>query len=154
MEAIKLLYKKELLKLKNKLLLLQAHTIKKNFKKDYQSLLEELVFSKLEVDLKYKLDKLKIEYKMLFVQLELLFKKESLLEEVVLYFMHHEHLKISKVKTLNKILVSKLSRKPLLFHVKQLLTMLDFKELMLYRKFYQALTNLSDLMPVKGNSQT
>jgi chaperonin GroEL (HSP60 family) len=97
--------------------------------------LEELVFSKLEVDLKYKLDKLKIEYKMLFVQLELLFKKESLLEEVVLYFMHHEHLKISKVKTLNKILVSKLSRKPLLFHVKQLLTMLDFKELMLYRKF-------------------
>jgi hypothetical protein len=116
--------------------------------------LEELVFSKLEVDLKYKLDKLKIEYKMLFVQLELLFKKESLLEEVVLYFMHHEHLKISKVKTLNKILVSKLSRKPLLFHVKQLLTMLDFKELMLYRKFYQALTNLSDSMPVRGNSQT
>lgn len=136
------------------MLLLQAHTIKKNFKKDYQSLLEELVFSKLEVDLKYKLDKLKIEYKMLFVQLGLLFKKESLLEEVVLYFMHHEHLKISKVKTLNKILVSKLSRKPLLFHVKQLLTMLDFKELMLYRKLYQALTNLSDLMPVKGNSQT
>ena len=45
---------------------------------------------KLEVDQKLKLEKLKIEFRMLFVLQELQLNKESLLEEDVLFFMLQE----------------------------------------------------------------
>jgi hypothetical protein len=66
--------------------------IRKNLNRDYQNLLVELESSKLEEDLKLKLDKLKIEFKMLFARLEQQLNKELLLEVDVLYYMHQEPL--------------------------------------------------------------
>lgn len=78
---------KESTKLKNKSEMLLTHTPNKNWKKGFQSYQEVLVSLKLEVLLKFKLDKSKIEFKMLFVLLKLQLKKVSLLEEDVLFSM-------------------------------------------------------------------
>ena len=56
-------------------------------KKDFLNLLEVLAFSRLEVDLRSKLEKLRIVSRMLSALLELLLRKVLLLVEVVLYFM-------------------------------------------------------------------
>lgn len=52
-----------------------AHTTRKNLRKDCPNLLEESVFSKLEVDPKLKLEKLKIEFKMRSAPLEQLLNR-------------------------------------------------------------------------------
>lgn len=85
--------------------------IRKNYKKDYLNLLEELESSKLEEHLKLKLEKLKIESKMLSVLLELPLKKVLLLEVDVHCYMLQEPLIPLKARTLNKIWVLKSSKK-------------------------------------------
>lgn len=65
---------------------------KKNSRKDYLNLQAELVSLKLVEDLKLKLTKSKTEFKMLFVQPELLSKKELLLVVDVPFSMLQEFL--------------------------------------------------------------
>lgn len=61
--------------------------IEKNFKKDFQNLLEVLESSKLVEDLKLKSGKSKIEFKMLFAPPELHWNKVLLLVVDVHYSM-------------------------------------------------------------------
>lgn len=67
--------------------MLLTHTLNKNWKKDFQNYQEVSVSLKLEVLLKSRSDRSKIESKMLSVLLKQLLKKVSLLEEDVLFSM-------------------------------------------------------------------
>jgi hypothetical protein len=78
---------KESTKSKNKSEMLLTHTLNKNWKKDFQNYQEVSVSLKLEVLLKSRSDRSKIESKMLSVLLKQLLKKVSLLEEDVLFSM-------------------------------------------------------------------
>jgi len=69
---------RESLKLRSKSIIQPALMTKKNFKKDYPNLLEELVFSRSEEALRSRSIKLKTEFKMLFVLLKQLSRKELL----------------------------------------------------------------------------
>ena len=55
---------------------------------------------------------------------------------------------------LNKILASKLSRKPFPFHAKLSQIMLALKESQLLKKFHPATTPTMDLMPVRDSLLT
>lgn len=78
---------KELLKSKTKSITPPALMIRKNSKKDFQSFPEVLVSSRLEELLRSKLEKSRIEYRMLSVQLRLPLKKALLSVEDAHCFM-------------------------------------------------------------------
>lgn len=78
---------KESIRLKIKSIILPVLTIRKNFKRDSLNCLEVLESSRLEELLRLRLERSRIEYKMLSALLRLPLKKVSLLVEDALCFM-------------------------------------------------------------------
>ncbi len=78
-----------------------------------------------------KLENSEIELTMLFAQLELRLMKELLQEVVLLFFKLQKLLSISKLRTLTKVLESKLLKMHVEFQPKLLLIMQDLKEALL-----------------------
>ena len=74
--------------------------------------------SRLAVDQKLKLEKLRTEFKMLSALLEQHWKKVLLLVVDVLCFMLQEHLITSNQSTPNKLLVSTSSKEPSPYHAR------------------------------------
>lgn len=85
--AIKLHWRKDSTRSNSRLKTQPAHTTRKNLKKGFLSLLEVSAFSRLEVDLRSKLEKLRIVSRMPSALLELRLRKVLLLVEVVLCCM-------------------------------------------------------------------
>ena len=77
------LFKKEFNRSRNKCKYLLVNMIKKSYKKGWPNYKEELELLRSVELVKSKLVKLKIEFRMLYVLLELLLMKELLLEVVV-----------------------------------------------------------------------
>ena len=119
---------KELTKSRNKSRAPPALMTRKNLKKDFQSSLEVSEFSRLEVDLKLKLVKLRTEFKMPSVPPEQLWKRVLSSVVVALFCMLHEPSTTSSQSTRNKLWVSTSSKKPLPFHARQLQTTQVSKE--------------------------
>ena len=123
----------------NLLIPLHLNTIEKSFKRDLVDLLVESLSSRLEELQKLKFLNLKIESRTHSALLELLEKKELFQEEVLLFSTLKELLRMLKVLTSIKILVSKLLEKLAKSHAKLSAPTLDSKDLL-------SLTNSLKLM--------
>jgi len=126
----------QLKSLKELKLLLQPSTplllnmIRRNSKKDLEDLPVESLLSRLEELQKLKLENLKTELRTHSVLPELLEKKVLSQEVVSLFFMLKELLRMLKVLTLTKTLVSKLLEKLVKFHAKPSAPTPDSKDLL------------------------
>ena len=138
----------------NLLIPLHLNTIEKSFKRDLEDLLVESLSLRLEELQKLKFLNLKTESRTHSVLLELLEKKELFQEEVLLFSTLKELLRMLKVLTSIKILVSKLLEKLAKSHVKLSAPTLDLKDLLSLTNSFKLMSSLTVSMLRPENTVT
>ena len=133
---------------------LHLNTIEKSFKRDLVDLLVESLSSRLEELQKLKFLNLKIESRTHSALLELLEKKELFQEEVLLFSTLKELLRMLKVLTSIKILVSKLLEKLAKSHAKLSAPTLDSKDLLSLTNSFKLMSSLTVSMLRPENTVT
>jgi len=138
----------------NLLIPLHLNTIEKSFKRDLEDLLVESLSLRLEELQKLKFLNLKTESRTHSVLLELLEKKELFQEEVLLFSTLKELLRMLKVLTSIKILVSKLLEKLAKSHAKLSAPTLDLKDLLSLTNSFKLMSSLTVSMLRPENTVT
>jgi hypothetical protein len=133
---------------------LHLNTIEKSFKRDLVDLLVESLSLRLEELQKLKFLNLKIESRTHSALLELLEKKELFQEEVLLFSTLKELLRMLKVLTSIKILVSKLLEKLAKSHAKLSAPTLDSKDLLSLTNSFKLMSSLTVSMLRLENTVT